>query len=223
MKKVLLGLVVGMSLSTAAAGASPLEDYSLGRAEINVGTAVIPAMAVTTALEGMGSSTDKTDARNRIEGGATVGLGHNLALQFKYVDSQRKPGDAEYNMRTQEYNLRCKLDKNVSVYVGELHARFAMKYAGKESSASRNMLQAGVQYEAKLGKNLTGWAGMGFGSNLQHYELGLGYALTKNLDLDLSYQYTQVKDFTQNLAGAGDEFRRDVTAKGLYAGLSYKF
>ena len=89
-------------------GASPLEDYSLGRAEINVGTAVIPAMAVTTALEGMGSSTDKTDARNRIEGGATVGLGHNLALQFKYVDSQRKPGDAEYNMRTQEYNLRCK-------------------------------------------------------------------------------------------------------------------
>ena len=62
-------------------------------------------MAVTTALEGMGSQTGKTDARNRIEGGATVGLGHNLALQFKYVDSQRKPGNAEYNMRTQEYNL----------------------------------------------------------------------------------------------------------------------
>ena len=212
-KKVLLGLAIGMSLSTAVACASPLEDYSLGKAEINVGTTLVPAMATT-----YGNKTTKDDVKNRIEGGATVGLGHNFALQFKYVDSQQKPRGNEINMRTQEYNLRYKVDKNFSVYAGEMHARRAFKGHGVDVSSTRNIFQAGVQYETKLGKSLTGWAGMGFGSDMQHYELGLGYALTQNLDLDLSYQYTQVKGFATNTG-----LQSDVTAKGLYAGLSFKF
>ena len=57
---------------------------------------------------------------------------------------------------------------------------------------------------------------MGFGSNMQHYEAGIGYGLTENLDLDLSYQYTQVKNF-------GGDNGLNITAKGLYAGLSFKF
>ena len=206
-KKVLLGLAIGMSLSTVAF-ASPLQNYEAGKVEINVGTTLAPAMATTS-----NGGTSKSDVKNKIEGGATVGLGHNLALQYKYVDSQQKPND-EYNMRTQEYNLRYKLDKNVSVYAGQMHARFGAKSSSAEVSATRNIFQAGVQYEAALGRNLTGWAGMGFGSDMQHYEAGLGYALTQDLDLDLSYQYTQVKKFADTV---------DCTAKGLYAGLSFKF
>lgn len=208
-KKVLLGLTLGLSLSTAAACAAPLEDYSVGKAEVNVGTTLAPAMATS-----QNGHTDKGSVKNRIEGGATVGLGHNMAFQFKYVDNQQKPNSSEFNLRTQEYNLRYKVDKNLSAYVGQMHARFEAKGFG---NATRNTLQAGVQYETKLGKNVTGWAGMGFGSNLQHYELGVGYALTQNIDLDLSYQYTQVKDF--HIAGTNV----DSTGKGLYAGLSFKF
>ena len=206
-KKVLLGLAIGMSLSTVAF-ASPLQNYEAGKAEVNVGTTIIPAMATSAS-----GGTSKTDVKNKIEGGATVGLGHNLALQFKYVDSQQKPY-YEYNMRTQEYNLRYQVDKNVSVYAGQMHARFGAKSSSREVSATRNIFQAGVQYEAPIGKNVTGWAGMGFGSGMQHYEAGIGYALTENLDLDLSYQYTQVKNFADTV---------DCTAKGLYAGLSFKF
>ena len=207
-KKIILGLTIGMSLSTVTF-ASPLQNYEAGKVEVNVGTTLAPAMATS-----MNGSTSKSDVKNKIEGGATIGLGHSLALQFKYVDSQQKPTN-EFNMRTQEYNLRYKVDKNISVYAGQMHARFGAKSSHAEASATRNIFQAGIQYEAPLGKNVTGWAGMGFGSGMQHYETGIGYAFTKNLDLDLSYQYTQVKDFTNETV--------DCTAKGLYAGLSFKF
>ncbi len=206
-KKVMLGLAVGMSLS-AVACASPLQDYSAGKAEVNVGTTVAPAMATGVG----GGKAVREEAKNKIEGGATVGLGNKLALQFKYVDSQQKPSGNDYRLRTQEYNLRYKVDKNVSLYAGEMHARGAVN----DWNATRNIFQGGVQYETAMGKNVTGWAGMGFGSDMQHYEAGVGYALTSNLDLDLSYQYTQVKNIGGNNAV-------DMTAKGLYAGLSYKF
>ena len=211
-KKVLLGLAIGMSLSTVAF-ASPLQNYDAGKAEVNVGTTLAPAMASGSD----NGETFKSDVKNKINGGATVGLGRNLALQFKYVDSQQKPSGTELNMRTQEYNLRYKVDKNVSVYAGEMHARAGVKNSFVDASATRNIFQAGVQYEAPLSKNVTGWAGMGFGSNMQHYEAGIGYALTENLDLDLSYQYTQVKDFERN------DRKYNTTVKGLYAGLSFKF
>ena len=85
-KKVLLGLAIGMSLSTVAF-ASPLQNYDAGKAEVNVGTTLAPAMASGSD----NGETFKSDVKNKINGGATVGLGRNLALQFKYVDSQQKP------------------------------------------------------------------------------------------------------------------------------------
>ena len=206
-KKVLLGLAVCMSISTAAM-ASPLNDYSMGKGEVNVGTTLAPAMAT-----GANGYTTKSDVKNKLQGGATVGVGRNLALQFKYSDAEQKPSNQDIRFRTQEYNLRYKVDKNFSVYAGDMHARLANDYA----AATRNIFQVGVQYETPLGKNLTGWAAIGLGSNLQHYEAGVGYALAQNVDLDLSYQYTQVKDF--EVSGT----KLDSTMKGLYAGLSFKF
>jgi opacity protein-like surface antigen len=203
-KKILLGVAVCMSLSTAAF-AAPLENYHAGKAEVNVGTSVVPAMNISA-----NGNVEKSDVKHRVEGGATVGIGHNFALQYRYMDSQMKPSGSEYNFRTQEYNIRYKLDKNVSVYAGQLHARAEDVGSG---SATRNLIQAGVQYEAPVAKNMTGWASMGFGKDLQHYEAGVGYALMDNLDLDVFYQYTQVKNI-QSV---------DFTAKGLYAGLSFHF
>ena len=209
-KKVLLGMAISMSLSTVAF-ASPLQNYDAGKVEVNVGTTIAPAMSTSN-----NSGSVNTDVKNKIEGGATVGLGNNLAVQFKYVDSQQKPSGTEFNMRTQEYNLRYKLNENVSLYAGHMHARFGIKNNAVDAATTRSLFQGGVQYEAAISKNLTGWAGMGFGRDLQHYEAGLGYALAENVDLDLSYQYTQVKHF-------GGDNGVDCTAKGLYAGLSFKF
>lgn len=208
-KKVLLGLAVCMSISTAGM-AAPLQDYSVGKGEVNVGTTLALAMA-TGSHDG---GTVKSDVKNKLQGGASIGLGKNMALQFKYSDAEQKPSDDDICFRTQEYNLRYKLDKNVSVYAGDMHARLANEDV---FSATRNIFQVGVQYEAPLSKSMTGWVAMGFGSNMQHYEAGVGYALAQNLDLDLSYQYTQVKDF--DLGGS----KVDSTMKGLYAGLSFRF
>jgi len=210
-KKILLGVAVGMSLSTIAF-AAPLENYDAGKAEVNIGTSALPAMSIG----GDGANTTTSGVKHRIYGGATVGLGHKLALQYRYTDSQMKPNEEEVNFRTQEYNLRYKVDKNVSIYAGEMHARLGL--TGPDSGEiSRNIFQVGAQYQAPISKRLVGWGAMGFGSNMQHYEAGIGYKVADNLDLDLMYQYTEVKDFKTDVGSDA------VTSKGLYAGLSFKF
>lgn len=209
-KKILLGVAVGMSLSTIAF-AAPLENYDAGKAEVNIGTSALPAMSL-----GSNGKTITSDVKHRIYGGATVGLGHKLALQYRYTDSQMKPNEAEVNFRTQEYNLRYKVDKNVSIYAGQMHARLGVT-GPTTAEVSRNVFQVGAQYQAPISKRLVGWGAMGFGSNMQHYEAGIGYKVADNLDLDLMYQYTEVKDFKDD----GDNVA--ATSKGLYAGLSFKF
>ncbi|WP_196593499.1 outer membrane beta-barrel protein [Pectinatus sottacetonis] len=211
-KKTLLGVAVCLSLSTTAF-AAPLQNYDQGKVEINAGTAVAPAMSVKNS--NTGEKVD-SDVKNRVFGGATVGLGNNLAVQYKYNDSRLKLSDfGDQNFRTQEYNLRYKLNKNVSLYAGNMHARLGLD--DNWGDATRSFFQAGAQYEAPIAPNMTGWAAAGFGDNMQHYEAGVGYAFTENVDLDLLYQYTKVNDFqVQNT-------NMDVTAKGLYAGLSFKF
>lgn len=108
-----------MSLSTVAF-ASPLQNYEAGKVEVNVGTTLAPAMATTS-----NGGTSKSDVKNKTEGGATVGLDTIWPCSTNTTASRSQT--MSINMRTQEYNLRYKLDKNVSVYARQMHARFGAK------------------------------------------------------------------------------------------------
>lgn len=152
-----------MSVSTAAL-AAPLQEYEPGRAEVNIGTAVLPAMEVA-----QGDSFASSNVGRRVYGGATVGIAHNFALQYKYTGSHMSPDFPEEDLYpeigfdTQECNLRYRVNPNVSVYMGDMEAH--MSYSGGDCNTydSRSIFQAGVQYEAKLGKDVTGWVAAGFG------------------------------------------------------------
>jgi len=75
-----------------------------------------------------------------------------------------------------------------------------------------------VVAQTKLAKQLTGWASVGAGNKLISADIGIGYAATKNLDVNLSYDYSKYNSITSY---AGQDY--DITTKGLHLGLTFNF
>ena len=206
-KKLIMGSLAASMMMSTVAFASPLADYSQGKASVEVGMSVAPAMVV----EANGGKVD-SDVKKKIYGGATVGLGNKLALQYDYRDSKMEPGNNDLSFRAQQYNLRYALNDQVSVALGSTHGRIGINNA----EGSRDVLTVGVTAQKELAPNVTGWLGAGFGSGLQQYEAGIGLGLARNVDLDISYKFMKMND----VKVAGTNF--DATTKGLYAGFTFK-
>jgi len=216
-KGIILVITSGLLISSVALAAPPIENFDLGKGEVDIGTSAIPAMNVQNNY----SYNRSDNVKHKGFGGAAVGLGHNLAFQFRYDENQMEPA-TKLNIRNQQYNLIYKINKNVNVYAGELHSRLleTNNGANNDFSTSRNIAQVGAQYHQKIARNATGWAEVAFGKDMQHYEIGTAYALHKNIDFDLSYQYTKVTDYTNS---DNNNWKGKATSKGLYAGLQFKF
>ncbi|WP_312421844.1 outer membrane beta-barrel protein [Anaerospora hongkongensis] len=237
-KKVLLTVAAAMAV-TSVAFASPLTNYEKGSTAIDISSSISPKFEISA---GGISGTD--DSKERLGAGVTYGLGDKFALQYKYLDNKSntyflevtEPGSYErstdeFQLTGHQLNLLYQLNPNVSAFVGWTRGTAKDKWtykAGPDAgdivertsgteSQSKSGYQVGFVGQTKLADNLTGWASISAGNKVNAYEIGIGYDVAQNTELNVFYRQIKYKDFS-----FGDvDF--DVTTKGLGAGVTFKF
>lgn len=228
-KKMVNVLTCGALLcAMGTAGAAPATDYDAGKVTLEAGAVLAPDTKISFAGDKY-TGDDKT----RFYGGATVGLGNNIALSYQYAEAKVnniQPLPNSYGtFKTQDINLNYKINENLYAYMGDLHAKghahaVATTRSGSWTTtstadvrSSNDRFQVGVRYVSTPIDHVGFWAGIGGGEHLFRAELGGYYNITPNLDFDLSYRYMKF-----NKVGASDS-ETDLKLKGLYTGVSYHF
>ncbi len=95
MKKVGL-MMAGMLLLTSVASASPLMDYSKGKAALDITYRFYQDMDASGSVHGLGyvlgsdplQGSDKIGGKNDFEWGMTLGLGNDWAMQYRGFNAQ---------------------------------------------------------------------------------------------------------------------------------------
>lgn len=171
---ILIGLIW---ICCSSAYASPLRDYSLGKAAFDIGLTDLKIMEMP----------DGCDIEHDWSIGVTAGLGGKWALQYRFdsrTASRNIMGTTlSAKASVNELNLLYKLDKNFSVFAGSNNLSVTPDYL----MHGRSTTQAGLIGTAKLSRNLTGWVLVAAGNNNFSAEAGVGYALSKHLEVNLFY------------------------------------
>lgn len=236
MKKTICIFTACMAVGSSIGLAAPANaSYEQGKVTVDLAMELSPTFNTDSA-----GTTIKHDGESQFKGGATVGLGHNFALQYQYSKNKMKEvvsrgannsGTETDNgeVTSNEVNLLYKVSPNLSAYIGNQHVNGSMNFDfvfddpanGSIHTAidsSKNYAQAGVIVQQELSKQLTGWASVGIGPDLTDYKIGLAYKVNKNVDFDVYYSDTNYRSFANY---AGTDY--DMKLKGVNMGVSLKF
>ncbi|MBU2704070.1 hypothetical protein Ga0466249_005222 [Sporomusaceae bacterium BoRhaA] len=213
MKKVVSGVAALLMLSSVGF-ASPLNDFSQGKVAVDV--------SVRPSSDVKASDLGTADVKSYMDYGLTVGLGNDLAFQYKGANPESETVSGfSGKLTTQEFNLLYKTSDNFTVFTGINQAKAKWNDNGFSAEGdTKSNWQLGVTGQTPLGENLTGYATVAAGQDTSTWKIGLGYAISKNLDLDVFYgenKYNKVKNpWNSNNTS-------DYTIKGMGYGLTYKF
>ena len=200
-KKILLGAVALSLLATSAAYAAPMTSMDKGTGAIDASF----SMGSSLEAEYRGESFD-LDGNSRYRLGATYGLGDKLGIAYKYACHA---GDYDSSVQSHQLNLMYQFNPNVTAFAGYVHNRGEIE----NSSDTQNGYQVGVLGRMEIAKRTSAWASIGVGNKITAYEVGVGYDLTNNFDVNLFYNDTKYKDFD------GPDFK----THGVNLGVTYHF
>lgn len=197
-------LAFGAAICLAAtcslsAYASPLKNYDAGKVAIDAG------ITLPSSLKGDNYKFSKSNSTYL---GATVGLGQNTALNYKWNNYKAD----EAKTRAQQFNLMYKVLPGLSAYAGYLHADTSSdSFSGK----TKNSGQVGLQAAYDIPLLFTVWGNVGVGTKNAGYEIGVSKAIFNNVELNASYYDQKFND------AFGDD--KDMKAKGVNLGVTVKF
>jgi len=202
MKKIVLGVIAASLLATSSAYAAPMTSMDKGTGKIDA------AFTMGSSLKGEGSGGQSIDfgGNNRYRLGATYGLGDKLGIDYKYA---AHAGDYDSSVQSHQLNLMYQFNPNVAAFAGYVHNRAKVQ----SESNTQNGYQVGVLANMKIAKRTTAWASIGVGNKITAYEIGVGYDLTKNFDVNLFYNDTKYKGFDA----------ADFKTHGVNLGVTYHF
>ncbi len=232
MKKVVL-VVSFLFLFSAVGFASPLTDFSQGKASVDLN------WRIDSEHEYDGGSLDGSNSSYDL--GLTIGLGNKFAFQWQNQTAKSKDysgtitdgintasGTVNTKLTANQFNILYSLDKNVAAFVGYTQAKNEIDYrgtlngvpgSGTISGKNVNGWQAGFTGSFPMGDKLSGYGTLGFGNKIVNLEFGLSYEFSKNAELNLFYKHTEYKD----LQFEGSSAKYDVKVKGPGIGLTFKF
>jgi OOP family OmpA-OmpF porin len=156
---------------------------------------------------------DDLDAKWRLNGGITYGIGGRWGLQYTYhgmasdgihqSDQGRQPY-VKYKGNSQELNLlySLKKDSRVALFVGANRVHNELNYTcpllpsgGVSFEGSRTHLQGGVVAKAPLSNKVDAYGLVGGGTHgLFKAEAGLAFKMKKNWEANVGYRWFRVKD-----------------------------
>lgn len=216
MKKRVLATIVAISAISSVGFASPMTDYSQGNVAVDL------SVRASNHTDMDGNSGDGKTANFNY--GLTVGMGDNWAFQYKKDNADSKTftegggNTGHTELESNQYNVLYKLDQNLSAFVGLTNTK--AKYRMNASLDTDNAVgyQVGLVGTMPLAPKLTGYASLGLGNKITDYQIGLGYEVFQNVELNVGYQDTKFKKL--HYSGESDF---DYKAHGMTYGLTYKF
>ena len=227
MKKILLVSACLMMLNSVV-GAAPLTDYAKGNTAVDINW--FPSMHMTDKYSGSQNGKDNADAkRATYSWGLTTGIDGKWAVQYQQFNPKVDRDTANsfnFGMKTQEFNVLYKVDSNLAAFAGWHQTKYDYASTGVTySTEKKNVLQVGLIGVTPIAPKMQLFGVVGFGKDLANYEIGASYDLAKNIDFNLFYRYTKVKNLasTESYSGMPYNFDDDVTAKGIGYGITYKF
>lgn len=220
MKKVLSG-VAALLMVSSVGFASPLTDYSQGKVAVD--------LSVRSSNDVTADGNDYDGKTSNFNYGVTVGLGNNLAFQYKQDNADTKnysdfngpsvSGHAE--LESNQYNILYQVNPNVSAFVGLTNTKPQLKTSdGDWNGKNSTGYQVGVVATVPIADKTTAYASLGYGDKIEDYEFGLGYAVATNLELNVGYKDTKYKKLQLQDPDTND-FNYKV--HGLTYGITYKF
>ena len=230
MKKTILVTLCLVVLLTSVAVASPLMDYSVGKAAIDLNYSRAKLDNSGAMVGGFYKWDNSYDGKGKWDFAGTIGLGKGFAFQYAQSSPQSKTYydfigdyDVNYKLCMTEFTVFYQLNPNISAYTGLVKAKGTWNYSttGELSTDTKNIWQFGVQGYKKFDSKLTGFASAGVGRGFSAYKIGLGYEVVPNLEINAWYDYKKVKDMaTQD---SFISYSEDATVKGMKYGITYKF
>lgn len=234
-KKILISFIVSATLFSSAVSAAPLTDYSAGRTSID-----LTWRTSKNTIEANGHSVS-LDNKYNLDWGITTGLGHDFALQIAGYDAKSKDTlinmtvTAASHIKTTEYNVLYKLNKNIAAYTGVVNLKGTMDnhmniggYSMSQSaSGSENKVQFGLIGSTKIAAKTSVYGQVGVASDLTNWKVGVAQEIAPNVDFNIDYRYLSAKKLTLNatdpITGNPITANTDCTTKGIGFGISYKF
>lgn len=215
MKKPLLITICLLAFFTCSVSASPLTNYSAGNFSIDVN------YSKPTMSNDEHPNTYDCNGKGKWDYAATVGIGNKFAIQYSRANptADENSFGNKLKLTIKEYNLLYQLNPNVSVYAGIVSG--SAEWYGNLESAAKNRWQIGVQYYKPVADKLIGFASAAAGKDVQKYNIGLGYEFAPNLEMNVGYQYSKIKNFTGYYTDP--TYVEDWTYKGMKYGVTYKF
>ena len=261
MKKVVLTVLLVVALSSVAM-ASPLNDFSKGKASLDINYRSNADFDVNPGINGLGKLGDIAfDSNSNLEWGFTYGVGNNWALQYRQATPKGTLGlfnatstqreltkissdgitainvNLEAKTKVEEYNILYKMDKNFTAFTGLVKASPSVKLGvGIDPYGSgdlaivghdKNIWQFGLQAVAPIADKFTGYGIVGFGKDYRNLEAGVGYEVSKDIELNVNYRDMKIKNMS--MVGLNipkleiGDVTSDVHQKGFGFGLAYKF
>lgn len=221
-KRVAIGLVAALALSTSVACASPYEIQE-SKWNVNIGAMINP----DSEIGGV-----DFDGDTSFYGTVTYGLTDRVGIQLDYshYGADHNWGhlymgteyDNEYHSLTDldatELNVIYKLTDHVNVFAGYNYVGvdYDQKAWGNNYhywGGHTDGVHAGLMGHYPLNDRLDIFTKLVFGNNLQVRQIGLAYEFVDNWEVDLSYRDVEYKDI------GGMDFEYD----GVRIGVSTSF
>lgn len=216
MKKLLSG-VAALLMMSSVGFASPLTDYSSGKVAVD--------LSVRSSNDLTVNGFDLDGKTSNVDYGATIGLGNGFAFQYKRDNADSKNYTnlgvtAHTELQSNQYNLLYQLNPNVSAFAGLTNTKAQIKSTVQDIDGKNDVgYQVGFIGSVPIADKTTAYGSLGYGNKIEDYEVGLGYEVAKNTELNVGYKDTKFKKLT--LQDSDYEF--DYRANGLTYGLTYKF
>lgn len=207
-KRIALGMITALALSTSVAMASPVE-MNEGQFNVNIGVAFSP----DTELESGGSSVD-FDSDESFYGGVTYGITDKWGIQYDYSHYDSSHAGFDYKMDASEFNILYKLDPHLNAFAGYVYAGMNASGHSMETGVHTDGYQVGLAGWYPLSNKFKTFAKVGIGNNSRIYEIGVSYATSERWDIDISYRDAEYKDFYDTV---------DMNYDGIRFGLSTSF
>lgn len=219
MKRTILATLCASFLLTGAVVASPLTDYSQGNIAIDLYYSKPKFDEIRPLI------TLEYGKKSTWDCSGTFGLGNKLAFQYTQLSPETSPYiDAWANivmrLKIQEFNVLYQVTPNMSVYSGLVKAQGAWwenTTGNYFPSNTRSLWQFGAQGYTKLAAKLIGFAAVGLGNGYNSYNIGIGYKIAQNLELNAVYDYKKVKHLQDSIGEYG------IHTQGMKYGITYKF
>ena len=212
-KRVALGLITAMAISTSVAMASPT-DMEEGKTNVYIGAIV----GGDTEASGDGVSFE-LDGDTGYYGGVTYGINDKWGIQVDYNSYGSEINDgpigATLDVDAIEINALYKLNPDLNAFVGYVKAEADTElslagYGSIGASEDTNGVQVGLMGSYPFSDKWQAFGKVALGNNSNMYELGVSYEVAENWDIDLSYRNAEYEDF-DGIDGEVDGFRLGIS------------